>query len=146
METLQKREWHRMTTVMRVLGSRVSRPDLTRKVLVSGWLLRLLTGPIFCIFSQFYHPSPFIAQQHLWINCQLELSTKLMLAQSSFKRVKQLPYGNPSHFKVIPSCARSAYLLSTVSISCAWHIYCLSLPLPHWSYIDILSISHVDTN
>jgi len=58
-----------------------------RKVLISRRLVRLVISPICCLFFlQFqwitydvyhliYHPNVFIAQDHFWINCQIELST-----------------------------------------------------------------------
>jgi len=68
------------TTITRSLGSRdqkivrfvVSHQNLTKKVLIFHWLLRLLIGPIRCIFPQFqwitydvwhliYHPNLFFA-------------------------------------------------------------------------------------
>jgi len=59
-----------------------------RKVFVSLLLLRLVISPICCLFSQFqwivydvypliYHPDVCIAQEYLWINCQIELSKAL---------------------------------------------------------------------
>ena len=64
---------------------------LMRKALDSHWQLRILLSPICCLFSKFqwilydvyhliYHPTSFIAQEHIWINCQIELSTRLMMA------------------------------------------------------------------
>ena len=82
-----------MTTITRALGSRDEErcplcSELTSNALVSRWLLRLLISPICCIFPQFQwitydvyhpldHPSLFIVQESLGVNCHLEFSTSL---------------------------------------------------------------------
>jgi len=72
-----------------------------------------------CIFQQFqwitydvyhliYHPDLFIVQEHHWINCQLELSTRLVMTHLCFKRGKTTPgshcwtfYGKPNPVTVV---------------------------------------------
>jgi len=101
-----------MTTITSALGSHdqkvvcfVVSQNLTRKALVYRWLLRLLIGPIGCIFPQFqwitydvyhliYRSNLVIAQKNLCINCQLELSARLMVTRSCFKRGKTAAESN----------------------------------------------------
>ena len=97
----------------------MSSQNLARKVLVKHWLLRLLIGPICCIFHQFqwiaynvYHLICHLARLlRFWVKCQLELNKRPVMTKSCFKRGKQLPllnpYGNPNPATVVGSKSAS---------------------------------------
>jgi len=112
----------------------VSCQNLSRKLLGSRWLLRFVISPICCLFSQFQwitydayyficHPNAFVAQEHFWICCQIELSTSLYDASFMFEArwnnsrlLLRNHFGNPNPVSV--SCARS--LLFNILVLIAW--------------------------